>query len=166
MAAALSGRLLAMSRAHDLIRSAVAARMNGGESASLEELVRVLLEPHLPSGRAGVRLDGPPLRAGPRATTSLALVLNELATNAAKYGALSTPEGTLEVTWTANEDHLVLRWQEKGGPVVEAPPARKGFGSQLARLGVTGQLGGSIVYDWQPSGVVIVLSVPLEQLSR
>jgi two-component sensor histidine kinase len=166
MAAALSGRLMAMSRAHDLIRSAVTARMNGGESASVHDLVRVILEPHLPSDRNGIRLEGPPLRAGPRATTSLALVLHELATNAAKYGALSVAEGVLEVNWTAEEDHLTLRWQENGGPVVEAPPQRKGFGTQLARLGVTSQLGGSIAYDWPSSGVVILLTVPLEQLLR
>ncbi len=166
MAAALSGRLMAMSRAHDLIRSAVAARMEGGESVSVEGLLQVVLEPHLPSERGGVHIHGPLVKAGPKATTSLALVLNELATNAAKYGALSAPQGSLEVSWTIEDGHLLLAWQENGGPAIEGPPARKSFGSQLVRLGVTGQLGGSIHHDWQLTGVTITLVIPLEQLAK
>ncbi len=166
MAAALNGRLLAMSRAHNLIRSAVRARLNEGESAAVRELVAVVLEPHLPVQRDGVVIEGPPLRAGPKATTSLALVLHELATNAAKYGALSAPQGALAVTWEEDDSHLALRWSESGGPAIKALPTKRGFGSQLARLGVSSQLGGTLAYDWQPEGVLIRLRIPLEQLSQ
>jgi two-component sensor histidine kinase len=166
MAAALSGRLMAMSRAHDLIRSAVAARGRGGESVSVEGLLQVLLEPHLPSEQDGVHIYGPLVQAGPKATTSLALVFHELATNAAKYGALSAPQGELEVSWTVDSGHLLLTWRETGSPPIESPPDRKGFGSQLVRLGVTGQLGGSIQHDWQRAGVAVSLVIPLEQLAE
>ena len=165
MAVALNGRLMAMARAHDLLRSVVTARLGQGESASLQDLVRVVLEPHLPLERERIRVTGPALQVGPKAATSLGLVLHEFATNAAKYGALLSAEGELEVAWSARGDHLALSWQEMGGPAVEGPPSRKGFGSQLARLGVTGQLGGSLHYDWRPSGVVLHLEIPLEQLS-
>jgi two-component sensor histidine kinase len=167
MAVALSGRLMAMARAHDLIRSSVAARRGeDGESASVEALLRVVLEPHLPTGQGGARLKGPVLQAGPKAATSLALVLHELATNAAKYGALSSPEGALEVTWVVEDEHLRLTWRETGGPILAGPPARKGFGSQLARLGISGQLGGTICHEWQPTGVVVSVMVPLPHLSH
>ncbi|TNC49551.1 PAS domain S-box protein [Rubellimicrobium rubrum] len=166
MASALSGRLLALSRAHNLIRAAVKASAKGGESARLADLVGVVVEPYLEAGADRVRVDGPALRAGPKAATSLALVLHELATNAAKYGALSNPEGSLEVTWGVQDDALILTWQEQGGPTITSPPVRKGFGSQLARLGITGQLGGTMVHDWQPAGVLIRLQIPLEQIVR
>jgi PAS domain S-box-containing protein len=167
MAVALSGRLMAMSRAHDLIRSSVTARTAGdSESASVEALLRVVLEPHLPTDQGGARVQGPTLQAGPRPATSLALVLHELATNAAKYGALSSAEGALEVTWAVEDDHLRLTWQETGGPVLKGPPARTGFGSQLARLSISGQLGGTISHDWQPTGVVIRVVVPLPYLEQ
>ena len=166
MAVALNGRLMAMSRAHDLLRSVVTARLGQGESASLQDLVRVVLEPHLPPQRERIRVTGPALQVGPKAATSLGLVLHEFATNAAKYGALSSAEGELEVAWSAGNDHLVLSWQEMGGPAVEGPPSRKGFGTQLARLGVTGQLGGRLHHDWRPSGVVLRLELPLDQLSQ
>jgi two-component sensor histidine kinase len=93
------------------------------------------------------------------------VVLHELAANAAKYGALSTSEGALEVSWTVQDNHVHLTWRETGGPALEGPPAQKGFGSQLARLGVTGQLGGRISHDWQPTGVVISLVVPVQHLT-
>lgn len=167
MAAALSGRLMAMSRAHDLIRSAVTARMAGaGESAPIGDLVQVVLGPHLSSERDKARIVGPPLQAGPKAVTSLALVLHELATNAAKYGALSTSEGSLEVTWAVADGQVLLTWRETGGPTLDGPPAKKGFGSQLARLGATGQLGGSINHDWQRTGLVISLEIPLQHLTQ
>ena len=93
-------------------------------------------------------------------------MLHELATNAAKYGALSVPEGSLDVTWQVDGEALTLTWRELDGPVIESPPVRKGFGSQLARMGVTGQLGGAIAHDWQPTGVIISLVVPLEQIAK
>ena len=61
---------------------------------------------------------------------------------------------------------LAFTWREQGGPAILSPPARTGFGSQLARLGVADQLGGTIAYDWQPTGLVVTLTIPLEQLAK
>ena len=165
MAVALSGRLLALSRAHDLVRTSAKGGAQSGESASVLDLVQVVLEPYVLPEPDRIRVDGPALRLGPKAATSLALVLHELATNAAKYGALPAPEGVLEVIWQVAEDALVLTWRESGCAPTSSPPQGKGFGSHLTRLGVTSQLGGTIAYDWQAGGVVITIVVPLDQLA-
>jgi two-component sensor histidine kinase len=113
-----------------------------------------------------LRVEGPEIVIGPNTATSLALVLHELATNAAKYGALSVSEGCLDVRWQAEGDQLSLSWQELNGPAIQAPPERNGFGSQLVRMSAGGQLGGSITYDWASTGVLIILRIPLERLQR
>lgn len=166
MAVALRGRLLALSHANDLIRPAVQARAAGGQGAPVADLIRVVVAPYLSRDPARIVVDGHAVQAGPKAATSLSLVFHELATNAAKYGGLSVPKGSLVVAWHEEDGALVLTWREQGGPALLSPPARTGFGSQLARLGVTDQLGGSIAYDWQPAGVVVTLTVPLEHLAE
>ena len=96
--------------------------------------------------------------------TSFALVFHELATNAAKYGALSTAGGQVAISWSMGEGELLIVWRERGGPAVKAAPVREGFGSQLARRSVHGQLGGQLAYDWDPDGLVVRLSVAAERL--
>ena len=91
--------------------------------------------------------------------TSFALLLHEFATNAAKYGALSVPNGTIEITSSEAGDKVLLEWHERGGPRIDAQVDHEGFGSVLARMTVTGQLGGNIDRDWQPDGLCIRLSV-------
>ena len=80
-----------------------------------------------------VILRGPEVQIGGNAVTSLALVLHELATNAAKYGALSSTEGTLGIDWSLENGQLLLKWQERNGPPLDRPPAGEGFGSLLTR---------------------------------
>jgi two-component sensor histidine kinase len=92
-------------------------------------------------------------------------MLHELATNASKYGALSQLGGTLSISWRADEPNLILTWAESGGPAVPGPPARKGFGADLATMTARGQLGGNIAYDWRPEGVLITLRASLEKLA-
>ena len=96
----------------------------------------------------------------------LPLILHELATNAAKYGALSAPGGQVRVAWRQSDDMLHLDWTETGGPAVTGPPTQSGFGSKLARLSATGQLDGAIEYDWTPGGVTIHLTAALDRLSQ
>ena len=163
MATSLRGRLTALSRAHRMVQPAQHA---AGAQAGFSQIVHAVLEPYSHGGRDRIIVDGPALRIGSSTTTSLALVLHELATNAAKHGALSVPEGRLEVTWRAEDETMVFTWREQGGPHIEGSPARKGFGSQLARLGITGQLGGFITFDWPPSGVLITVAVPLEYIAK
>lgn len=166
LSAALTGRVMALARAHELIGSSITTRQNPEATGGLDKLIEVVMEPHIDGRDGAIELEGPPVELGPTATTGLALILHELATNAAKYGALSAPEGRVTVHWTTDGDTLSLRWAETSGPQLVGPPHRSGFGSQLARLSATGQLGGTIEHDWSREGVKIHLTAMLERLSQ
>jgi two-component system, chemotaxis family, CheB/CheR fusion protein len=101
-----------------------------------------------------------------KSALSMALLLHEIATNAAKYGALSFPSGHIDVSWSVQQDELLLTWRERGGPTVNGQPENEGFGSFLSRMTVTGQLGGKISYDWKPEGLTMYLSAPLDRLVK
>jgi two-component sensor histidine kinase len=95
----------------------------------------------------------------PKTAQAIAMTLHELATNAAKYGALSAPAGHLHVEWSLTENNqVVLQWIETGGPPVE-PPAREGFGTQLMQAMIAGQLQGTISFDWRPEGLACEIVV-------
>ena len=96
--------------------------------------------------------------------TALALVLHELATNAAKCGSLSTPNGSICVDTKIVDGLFLMNWEEAGGPPLNGPPDHEGFGSSLANQIVTGQFGGQLSYDWKPAGVVVRLSAPKERI--
>jgi two-component sensor histidine kinase len=99
------------------------------------------------------------------AVTSLALALHETTTNAAKYGALSEPTGSVNIAWDTQGGDLHLEWEETGGPVIIAAPSAKGFGSVLAERSIADQLGGKVEYDWLPSGLKLRISIPLDRLA-
>jgi PAS domain S-box-containing protein len=165
----LRGRFDALARANDLIRPGLVSEDDGQhDGTTLEELIRAVLLPYVDNARAQDReciiLHGPPVPVGGDAVTSLALVLHETATNAAKYGALSATEGCIRVDWTLKGQDLHLRWEESDGPAVAEPPMVKGFGSSLVERSVTGQLQGSIEYDWRREGLTLHVTVPLERL--
>jgi two-component sensor histidine kinase len=95
----------------------------------------------------------------PKAAQAIAMTLHELATNAAKYGALSVPNGHLHVEWSLTKNNqVVLRWIETGGPPVE-PPTREGFGTQLMKAMIGNQLQGIIGFDWRADGLVCEIAV-------
>ena len=98
------------------------------------------------------------------ATASLALLLHEFATNATKYGALSSEKGTIKVLLREEERTIVVNWTELGGPPVIPPDGREGFGGVLSRIAISNQLGGELVRDWRPEGLAICLSVPRSRL--
>ena len=101
-----------------------------------------------------MQVDGPPLFLETSTAQTIAVALHELTTNAAKYGALSVPEGRVEIAWSHKADeHLTLRWTETGGPAVE-PPTRKGFGTRVMEAMVKSQLQGEIRFDWRSEGLV------------
>ena len=108
---------------------------------------------------------GPDVPVSPGAVTSLALLLHEFATNAAKYGALLSPAGHVDVTCEIAGDELRVAWQERGGPTLAGPALREGFGTLLGHATVRRQLGGSIARDWNPAGLTIRLVVPLARLA-
>ena len=107
------------------------------------------------------RIDGPDLLLELSTAQTIALILHELATNASKYGALSVPEGRVQVEWSrAADGRLVLRWTETDGPRGK-PPTRQGFGTRVMDSMIRGQLKGEMHFDWRPEGLVceIVLAV-------
>lgn len=154
---ALSQRLVALGKAHDILLAA------GHESAEVSEVVRGALSPHADAAER-FRFEGPAFRIGPSPALSLTLTLHELATNAAKYGALVNPDGRIAVTWALEhaEGEAVFRldWTESGGPPVTLP-SRKGFGTRLIERGLSG---GSATSDYRPEGLACTLTAPLAGL--
>ena len=144
-------RLLALSNTQNLL---TAGRW---ESVPLRDLLDQELSPF---AEEQVRLNGPEVRLDPRQTLSLGLAFHELATNAAKYGALSTPNGCVRVDWSVDARHLRLDWVETGGPAVVAP-TRRGFGSQLIEAAVNRDLDGSAALAYPPEGFTFSLRLPL-----
>ena len=163
MARDLTHRLAALGRAHDLVRPVPAEE---GKAALLGDLLAVLLAPYddLGAFSGRVRVSVPRMGVGEAAATTLALVIHELATNSMKHGALSSASGTLDVSCTAAEGEVALVWTERGGPPVVARPESAGFGSKLVDRAVSGQLGGSITYEWPQEGAVITLTVSKDRL--
>jgi two-component sensor histidine kinase len=93
-------------------------------------------------------------------------VFHELATNAAKYGALLRDEGRVSVSWGREGETLALQWRESGGPAIAAEPMREGFGSTLARDTILRHLGGTFTLNWQAQGLVAEFVLPLAKLTR
>ncbi|WP_159082469.1 chemotaxis protein CheB [Paragemmobacter aquarius] len=152
---AFEGRLTALARVHDLL-----LRQNW-DGADLDQLVRETLAPHGRKDR--IRAEGPTLTMTPDAGVVLAMVLNELATNAVKYGALSEGDGRLDIRWElqtrADGDWVCLTWTETGGPAVAAP-SRRGFGSSLIERSITHQLGGTAELDFRAEGLQCDIAFP------
>ncbi|MDH4441210.1 MAG: PAS domain-containing protein [Rhizobium sp.] len=165
MAETLQGRLRALAKAHDLVQPAISADPQTPELGSLVTLIEAILSPHVEDGTR-VSLTGPAVEIGLKASTSLALIFHELATNAAKYGAFAGSEGKLDVRWAVTADRLELHWTETLFGRRIAAPSSLGFGSKLARTSATHQLGGEISFDWAPEGLRIVLTVALGGLDR
>ncbi|WP_181377207.1 GAF domain-containing protein [Pontivivens insulae] len=169
MATALRGRVQALSAAHALIQPAISGEQLETSQVTLQTLTAALLEPHM-RGADAVTLAGPALPLEPGTASSLALVLHELATNAAKYGALSASEGKLDVTWALSDDDgaevLTFQWGENGGPPVAAAPTAKGFGSKLIEMTVNAQMRGRLKSDWATSGVHHTLTIPFDYLQK
>ena len=150
---AFEGRLSALSAAHNILTR------QSWESASLAEIVAQAIEPY--RDRAGVfEIAGPDLALQPKTAVSLALALHELATNAVKYGALSTPAGRVELRWQVDAGRLRLMWCERGGPPV-VPPTRRGFGSRMIERGLAVELGGEVKIDFERQGLVCTIDAPL-----
>ena len=156
-AASLGGRLDALALAHELILPSPSGE--GGpqaEPARLDVLLEKILSPYAgrPNGpdSGRVSIDGPPVALGPQTVTTFALIIHELATNAAKYGSLSVEEGRLRVTWACDVGTLTLKWEETGGPPVAGSPMSEGFGTVLSNHSVRVQLGGSLAHEWNASG--------------
>jgi two-component system CheB/CheR fusion protein len=136
------------------------------EGADLLNIVEKALSPFMAPGRE-FDVDGPDVRLLPKSALAVAMAVHELATNAAKYGALSNGSGRISVHWTIvgdDEQHLQVVWTETGGPKVAAPSS-KGFGSRLIERGLAGQLGGEALIDYRETGVVCRITAPLSTIT-
>ncbi len=161
--AVFDARVAALSDAHNVLTE------SNWESASLIGVVERAIAPHAVAETDGTRFNitGPDTRLHPKVAVTLAMALHELMTNAAKYGALSVPEGRVAVTWTLTSDggreRLSLTWTETGGPEV-VPPTRRGFGSRLIERQLPLEFDGSAEIDFAPAGLVCRLDIPLTAL--
>jgi two-component sensor histidine kinase len=164
MATALSGRLHALADAHSLVQRRVRA-IDDGSGTDLDGLIRTVMRVHDDGGASRVSLDGAPIGCGPHATNSIALIIHELATNAAKYGALSRPDGHVKISWQREGEHLLLAWRETGGPPVLPKHDRSGFGTTLVARTVERQFRGRVDYDWTPAGLSLDLSLSADALT-
>jgi two-component sensor histidine kinase len=165
MATSLRGRLDALARAHELIRPAIVDDEPRQQETSIAQLVDAIMAPHAGRGSERLGVEGPPVAVGPHAATAVTLMLHELATNAIKYGSLSTAEGLVRIAWMRNGTDVVITWVEEGGPPIDGAPPTTGFGSQLARKSVTGQLGGEALYEWRREGLRVTMKVPQDRLA-
>jgi PAS domain S-box-containing protein len=159
----LRERILALAEAHDY------ARPDGTGAEACETtilgLVRLLLKPYELDGRVRVVCGGDDAPLDEQAVTPVSLAIHELATNAAKYGALSVPEGRIVLNGERQGDRFVLCWSEEGGP--PAPePQHFGFGSRLVDVTLRDQLGGELTRKWRPEGLQVRLSAPVKRLAR
>ncbi len=156
----LEGRLLALSKT---IRLLSTSRWTGAE---LRVIAQQELAPYFPQEDAADYLSGPDVQLAPDVAQSVSMALHELATNAAKYGALSNDLGRVELSWFLDNDALHLVWRESGGPPVTGEPQSEGFGSALINSAIDGQLQGSVVRKWEAGGLRCEISIPIGRLSR
>ena len=150
----VSGRLRALSAADDFLSR------SDGKGVDLQQILQMELEPY---DSSRISLQGKPVTFFGKLPTVLALVFHELATNAAKYGALSAQAGRLEISWRATGDRIALDWVERGGPPV-TEPSRRSFGSNLIERSLGG-FGGSAKIEFAPAGVICRILLPKAQAS-
>jgi two-component sensor histidine kinase len=141
--------------------------MQSSTPTTLHSLIHTIIAPHEETkndqGAARFSIVGCDFEISGAAISSLALLLHELATNSAKYGALSTPGGQIEIHCAEQEERIAITWTERAGPAVE--PDNEGFGGVLLRA-ATSQLGGEITHDWKrPEGLVTHISIPRARLT-
>jgi two-component sensor histidine kinase len=148
-------RLQALAAAHDVLTH------ENWQSADLIDLVSGVTNLY----QDRIRVHGSSVRLAPRAALSLAMAFHELATNAAKYGALSNDTGSVQIRWSVGGEpanqHLDLDWWEQSGPLV-LPPTRRGFGSRLIKRSLTTELGGSVEMVYDPAGLRCAIRLPLD----
>jgi two-component sensor histidine kinase len=149
--ASLEGRVAALARAQNVLAS------GQWESGRITDLVQAKIASM--AERERVEVSGPDLVLTAERVQSLSMVLHELATNARKYGALATPDGTLRITWRRDTERVAFVWEERGAKDVK-PPRRSGFGSRLIDR-LLKQMGGCAQFEWRPSGVLVQLDWPL-----
>nr|WP_315835048.1 response regulator [Bradyrhizobium prioritasuperba] len=153
---AVEGRITALARVHTVLAQ---ARWQG---ADIRGLIDEELDPYQVRDTKRVSIDGPSVLLQPTVSQTLALSIHELATNAAKYGALSVHEGHIDIRWYIDGDDLRLTWEESGGPAVSEPTTR-GFGTRSVIASIETQLQGEANFEWRPKGLICQIRIPDQQ---
>lgn len=162
----LQNRIAALGRAHEFARPHSDQSRPAIGTSTLQGLLSELFQPYPAFDEGRIVIAGDDVTVDDRGATPVALAFHELATNAAKYGALSTPEGTVTISIARTGLDLKIRWEERGGPRVPGPPERQGFGSRLSELSIVQQLGGAVRRDWRPEGLELEMDLLAGRLSR
>ncbi|MDY0884997.1 PAS domain S-box protein [Dongia soli] len=165
-AEATQGRLRALAEAHSLtLQSHRSETASACTRNSLHDLAKTIVAPYNHGkGASPVEISGCDIELGPNATTAIALIVHELATNSVKYGALSVPEGRVDIQCIDNESRVKIVWRDRGGPSPVASEKRpEGFGTRLTSLTLSG-LGGQLTREWHQDGLRIEISLPKERL--
>jgi len=159
--AALTARIIALARAHDVLTART------WQGAALREVVERAVEPFSDGAErhARIHIDGPTVWLSPRAALAISMALHELGTNAVKYGALSVPTGEVSIAWTWGDDRLNLVWTERGGPPV-TPPTSRGFGSRMIERGLKTDLDGEARLIFAETGLVCEISARLKPVTE
>lgn len=151
--ASVEGRIQALSKVHSLLAH------SRWQAADLHTLIHEELTPYQMGGAEPISIAGPRVVVTPPVAQTLALGLHELATNAAKYGALSAEGGRVHLSWQVSPGQVVMTWRESGGPPVTAPQ-RRGLGLQMITSGAQSQIGGEAKLEWKSGGLVCTLTLP------
>lgn len=166
-AAAVRTRINALARAHEFVRPhSDSSRFLVG-TMTLHGFLKDLFQPYADAhGRPRVVVEGDDADFDDQAATSVALLFHELATNAAKYGALSLEGGGVSLDTRMRDGRFIMVWEEQGGPALAGPPEHVGFGSSLATVSVEAQLGGRLERQWLAEGLRVTVDLPATALSR
>lgn len=162
----LRQRVYALGEAHDFVRPRGEFAVAPESQGSLKALIARLLQPYRQGEDDRIVFDGEDIAIDDGAATPLALLFHELGTNAAKYGALSAPDGRVELTGRAEDDLYRLTWKERGGPALAGSADLSGFGSRLIGLSIEGQLRGRLERFWESDGLRVEIELPAEALRR
>lgn len=154
----LGATIRSLGRAQDFVRP-----LKSEKGDELVSLLDILMAPYQDGKGTRVQITGDRVKVGAKAATPLALVFHELATNAAKYGALSIPDGTLSITIAKNGHNVSIGWRENNGPPAKEPTSN-GFGSRLIEMATRNQLGGAIERQWNEDGFAVDISLPLDRI--
>lgn len=165
-ARSLQERIAALGRAHEFVRPHSERSRPDELPERLHGVFREILSPYPALSEGRIRILGDDLRLDDRGATPIALLIHELATNAVKYGALSTDDGTVTIGIVRDGDTVLIEWTEDGGPRLSAEPLHRGFGTRLAELSIVSQLGGTMDREWRPSGLHARIQVPVRNLAR
>ncbi|WLG53032.1 PAS domain S-box protein [Pseudomonas sp. FP1742] len=164
LASAVCARLNALARAHTLT---IPHGLSSEQPTTLHALIQTIIAPYAggdDNSQSRAVVTGPDITIEGTSVTSFALLLHEFATNAAKYGALSVPEGLLDISCSESEELFTLVWRERNGPFIDSEPDSTGFGTLLAKATVHGQLHGEIHRDWKREGLTLTVAFPTRYL--